>query len=173
MSPRKPLTEEEKQVLRDRLAAAREAKKLKGGGSNREAPPAEPAPPHKAVGNLYQPWTERQWQTAPLEDCKSRLALLKGDFETGARMVGQRPDVNDPHSYKCFICSKPVVEGKWSSKQDYLNPHTQIFESVVWCSAYCVAVYSNSPRHQQALKDLMAGKVGSHREPDVVDEGAA
>lgn len=171
MSPRRPLTEDEKQVLRDRLAKAREAKAAKAADPGREAPAPEPAAPHKAVGNLYQPWTERQWQTAPLEDCKARLALLKTDFECGARMVGQRPDVNDPHSYKCFICSKPVVEGKWSSKQDYLNPHTQVFESMVTCSPYCSSVYANSPRHQQALKDLMAGRVGSHNEP--VDEDVA
>jgi hypothetical protein len=172
MSPRRPLTEQEKQVLRDRLAAARAAKAARP-KEGRQPPTPEPSQPHTDEGLfLYKPWSERQWQTAPLEDCKTRLALLKNDFECGARMVGQRPDVNDPHQYKCFICTKPVVEGKWSQKHDYLNPNTQVFESVVWCSAYCVAVYSNSPRHQQTLKDLMAGRVGSHRTPDPAEDAA-
>src|SRR5579863_6587266 len=159
--PRAPLTEDQKQVLRDRLARAREAKKLKPPAPRKpKTASTEPAPPSllRRQDNLYAPWTETQWMNAPIDDCRSRLALLKVDFETGSRITGQRSDVNDPHTYRCFVCNQPVPEGKWVFKQDYLDKLTNIYKSVVMCSQTCHTVYSNDTRLQQTMKELVTGK---------------
>ena len=167
-TPRPPLTEEQKQVLRDRLAAARIAKAAK---SKEPKVAKEPAPRVATMVDAYAPWSEQQWQTASLDLCQQRLAQLKRDFETGSRMVGQRADQNDPRTYKCFVCGAAVPEvapsGRgpgWVWKHDYLNPLTALYESVVICNQHCHTVYVNDTRLQQKLKDLMAGKVGSHAE---------
>lgn len=165
--PRAPLTEEQKQVLRDRLAAARATKAAKPKVPKVVQPPADPI-----VAQLYSPWTEDAWKSGRIEDCKRRLALLKEDFERGARIVGQRGDVNDPHSYTCFVCGNPVSEvapsGRgpgWVWKHDYLNPKTGLYESVVICNQTCHTIYSNDTRLQMRLKDLITGVAADKQAP--------
>jgi predicted nucleic acid-binding Zn ribbon protein len=149
-------TEEEKAVLRDRLATARRAKAEK----KLNEPPAPPPDNTPAPATLltHTPMTERQWETAPIDLVKVRLAALREDFETGSRIVGQRRDANDPHRYKCFVCSKPVEEAKWSSKQDYLDPHTHVYESLVICSQHCHAVLTNDTRMMTRMRDIINGR---------------
>jgi hypothetical protein len=157
------LSEEQRAVLRDRLAKAREAKKLKPKVVSAAAPEVRLAPTA-----THAPWTENHWMSAPIEDCRTRLAALRADFETGGRIVGQRSDMSDPRSYKCFVCSAPIPEispsGRgpgWVWKHDYLDPKTGLYQSVVICSQRCHTVYSNDTRLQMALKDLMQGKVSA------------
>ena len=169
MSPRAPYTEEQKQVLRDRLKLAREAKAAKARQPKPPTPPVAPAPASTALADsIHHQWTEAQWMSNPIEACRSRLALLKVDFEVGARIVGQRPDINDPNSYECFVCHCAVPERSpsgagsgWVWKHDYLDTSTGLYRSVVICSQKCHMVYSNDTRMQQTLKDLIAGRVGS------------
>ena len=168
--PRAPLTDEQKQVLRDRLARAREAKKLKA--SEPRPPAPHPAPratrsahvPAPATLAPHEQWTETKWMTAPLDTCKARLALLKVDFETGSRIVGQRPDVNEPSKFKCFVCDQPVPEGRWKFRHDYLNKLTGLYESIVigGCSTRglpCTAIFQNDTRLKQRFKDIVTGQI--------------
>lgn len=172
--PRAPLTEEQKTVLRDRLARARSMRGTK-------PPKVDAALAHhpSAIVGPFTPWTEDFWKTAPIEDCRARLALLKGDFERGSRIVGQRPDVNDPSTYRCFVCHKSVPERApsgngpgWVWKHDYLDPLTGLFKSVVIDTQTCHMVYVNDARLQQALKDLIAGRVAAPAKDDE-QKGAA
>jgi hypothetical protein len=121
-----------------------------------------------AVAPPYAVWTESQWLTSHVDLCKQRLALLKSDFETGAKIVGQRGDSNDPRSYSCFVCANPVAEvnpsGRgpgWVWKHDYLNTRTGLYESVVICNQHCHTVYVNDTRLQLKLKDLIRGEVSA------------
>jgi hypothetical protein len=159
--PRAPLTEEQKQVLRDRLKTARDAKAKKIAERGDSPEPPKKLPQARSItrtDNLYTQWTEQQWMDAPIEDCRSRLALLKVDFECGSKIVGQRRDVNDPTSYKCFVCNAPVPESKWVWKHDYLDHMTGLFKSVVICNQTCHTVYVNDTRLQQSLKAIVSGQ---------------
>jgi hypothetical protein len=155
--PRAPLTEEQKQVLRDRLAKAREMKKSKP-----KLPPEPTVPIDKVEATTpftptpHTQWTERQWGIAPIAACKARLALLKVDFEVGARIVGQRPESNDPHTYRCFVCSTPIPESKWVWKQDYLDRKTGVYQSVVICNQTCHTRYINDVPMQRRMSELVA-----------------
>lgn len=171
--PRAPLTEDQKQVLRDRLARAREAKKLKPPKEKgAKVAAATPAPAPLRHDNLYTPWTENQWMSAAIDNCRSRLALLKVDFEVGSRIVGQRADVNDPHTYRCFVCNNPIPESKWIWKHDYLDRLTNLFKSVVICSQTCHTVYSTDVRLQRALKDLISGVPSETPSPEPEESAA-
>lgn len=166
--PRAPLTEDQRQVLRDRLALARQARSAKA--AEKREHPRTPGKlkevediTHSTIrSHLYTPWTEAEWMSRPIEDCRSRLALLRGDFETGSRIVGQRPDINDPRTYECFVCHKAVPERApsgngpgWVWKHDYLDHPTGLFKSIVICTQACHAVFANDTRMQQVLKDLI------------------
>src|SRR5271154_7106843 len=108
-----PLSESEKQVLRDRLAAGR-AKQAANraakaaaptvASDGRRIPKQAPAP---KLDHDIRLWTERSWENAPLLEAQERLALLRKEFETGCRVVGQRRDLNDPNKYRCFVCNSP------------------------------------------------------------------
>jgi hypothetical protein len=167
--PRAPLTEEQKQVLRDRLARARDARSKKAADRKTDKASAPSVLPTSPVHfSPYVPWTEGIWMSAPIDACRTRLALLKRDFELGSRITGQRPDVNDPSTYRCFVCHKAVPErapsgqgSGWVWKHDYLDPLTGLFKSVVIDTQSCHMVYINDTRLQQTLKDLIAGKVAA------------
>jgi hypothetical protein len=171
--PRQPLTEEQKQVLRDRLEQARAARAVKA-KERREVPtPKKPKDPEVLTpsslsATLYAPWSENEWMSRPIEDCRSRLALLKEDFGTGSSIVGKRPDVNDTSTYRCFVCNNKVPERApsgngpgWVWKHDYLDPQTGLFKSIVIDTQTCHTVFVNDTRLQQKLKDLMRGEVGA------------
>jgi len=165
MTKRPPLTEEQKQVLRDRLALARAAKASKPKEIKEPKKPNADkvaAPPTSTPSKgLHTPWSIRQWQSEPLDRCEAQLALLRRDFEEGARIVGQRSDTNNASAYHCMVCNSPVADSRWNWKQDYLDVVTGLYKSVVTCSQQCSMVLFNDDRRKQQLRDLMQGKTGS------------
>jgi hypothetical protein len=161
-------TEAEKQVLRDRLAAAR-AKRSKMAAERRErgdtAPPRAPKPKTEAAAapaptdfELGE-WTETRWLTGNLAFCQDRVARLRAEFEKGCRLLGQRPDINSPANYRCFVCGSACT--KWIWRNDYLNLATHLFESIVIDTDLCHTKFCNSPVLQARLKALINGGVAA------------
>lgn len=185
--------EEQRQFRRDNLARAREKKarmiaegtfvpkehtKRSSRAAQRPEPdvaPDLPSPPIMQASASYMAWTEQQWLHEPLDVAKSRLMLLKHEFDLGSTTVGKREDQNSPSTYRCFVCNKPIPEqspsGKgpgWVFKHDYLNKRTGLFESVVMDTQYCHTVFANDRRLQQRFKDLISG-VAADKQPDTKD----
>jgi hypothetical protein len=151
-SKRPPLTEEQKQVLRARLAVARAKRSelAKAGLLPKRAPkpPAKPAPVVKpATTSLatFAPWSTDEWLSAPFETALQRLTDLTHDRERGASIVQQNRDrERTPITYHCIVCKKPVADGRWIWKNDRRDPVTNLYTSDVLCSQICHERFSNN-----------------------------
>jgi hypothetical protein len=149
---RRVLSEEEKQVLRDRLAAAR-AKKTELARAGKLQVRRRPRTPqhHPTIAPVrerpasFAKWTEEEWAAAPYVEALARLQDLHYDHELGARILETRPS-QAPATYKCLVCHKPVLDGRWIWKNDRRDPITGLFTSDVLCSQACHERFSNNPR---------------------------
>jgi hypothetical protein len=156
-------TEAEKQVLRDRLAAARAKRSAQAAERRERGEPPTPRPPKKEasaprpVPTTYglDEWPENEWLTGDLAYCQDRVARLRAEFEKGCRLLGQRPDINSPANYRCFVCGSACT--KWIWRNDYLNLATHLFESVVIDTDLCHTRFTNSAVLQAKLKALING----------------
>jgi hypothetical protein len=106
-----------------------------------------------------------------MDYCQSRLAALRKEFETGCRMVGQRPDLNSQDQFRCMVCKKLCP--KWVRKIDYLNTKVGLFESVVICSNQCDLIFANSKELQDKVRALARGSNISVPEPLPPDDNEA
>ncbi len=138
---KKPLTEEQKDALRQRLAVARAKKsEMAKAGLLKTGKKIKPPAPVTSITHTptFTMWTDEEWRTAPLATAIQRLVDLNTDRERGATLVQQRQ--NDTHVgnvYHCIVCKKLVPDGRWIWKNDRRDPITNMWTSDVLCSQLC------------------------------------
>lgn len=171
--PFKELLADERLALqRHRLAMARARKaELRASGEGAKPKPRKPhvRQPLEPLPTPHTKWTEKQWQTSPLTDCKTRLALLKEDFTLGSETVGKREDINNPKNLRCFVCNAHIIPvtpkggAGWVWKQDYINRATGLWESVLIDTQQCFNIYANDTRMRERVKDLVNGRAADQQ----------
>jgi hypothetical protein len=150
---RKPLTEEQKDALRARLAVARakrselaKAGKLKGRA--RKVRPIAPTPSTPIAAETFTKWTDDEWRACPYKTALQRLIDLHEDRERGVVLVTQRQSQEHiAPVYSCIVCHKAVPDGRWIWKNDRRDPITGLFTSDVLCSQICHERFSNNVRY--------------------------
>jgi hypothetical protein len=151
--PKKPpLTEEQKDVLRNRLAVARvKRSELARAGKLNTKPRAAKTKESKIEtlpASTFTRWSDEEWLTAPLGVALQRLNDLGYDRERGAVLVTQRQNAEHiTPSYRCLVCKKPVQDGRWIWKNDRRDQVTGMFTSDVLCSQICHERFSNNVKY--------------------------
>jgi hypothetical protein len=150
---RKPLTEEQKEALRQRLAVARakRTEMARAGllkGKPRLTKPRAPTPTAPLAASTFTTWTDDEWRSCPFETAMQRLRDLTADRERGAVLVTQRQsEEHIGNVYHCIVCKKPVQDGRWIWKNDRRDPITNLYTSDVLCSQLCHERFSNNVRY--------------------------
>jgi hypothetical protein len=150
---KKPLTEEQKDVLRNRLAVARAKRSEMAKAGLLKQPTRSPKPKPQNLANETSPpllatftiWSDDDWRAAPFDQAMQRLRDLTADRERGATLVTQRQsEEHIGNIYNCIVCRKRVPDGRWIWKNDRRDPMTNMFTSDVLCSQACHDRFSNN-----------------------------
>lgn len=91
------------------------------------------------------------WNTAPMEDCESRLAIMREEMETASRAIQQRLATQHHQEYKCHTCEKEIAPGRWCQQRTRLDNDTGLPISIYFCSARCIAEFNHK---QQGTWDV-------------------
>jgi hypothetical protein len=148
---RPPLTEEQKDALRQRLAVARakRSEMSRAGLLKGKRPPKikHLTPSEPLASATFTMWSDAEWRDSPYNTALQRLRDLTADRERGATLVQQRQtEEHIGNIYRCIVCKKLVPDGRWIWKNDRRDPLTQMWTSDVLCSQLCHERFSNNAK---------------------------
>lgn len=152
---KKPLTEEQKDALRARLAVARAKRTEMSRAGLLKSKPRVSRPTRRptpiVTESTFARWTDDEWLTSEYEVALQRLKDLHEDRERGAVLVDQRQNEEKViRGFPCLVCKKVCKDGPvgvgWIWKNDRRDPLTGMWTSDVLCSQACHERFSNNAK---------------------------
>lgn len=87
--------------------------------------------------------TEDFWNTAPIDQCESRIGQLREEVEKASKIVQQRYAENHNPTYKCDTCGNSIPSGRWAQQRTRRDLNTGLPISIFFCSQKCISLYNH------------------------------